>query len=78
MRKYGITLDQWNEMFDAQGRVCAICATDSPSSKKGGATDHCHASGRVRGILCSHCNVMLGMSCDKPSTLIKAAEYLGK
>jgi hypothetical protein len=75
--KYGISLDQWNEMFDAQGRVCAICSTDTPASKKGWATDHCHTTGRIRGILCSHCNVMLGMSCDNPATLIKAAAYLG-
>lgn len=78
LRKYGIDLEQWNEMFAAQGRRCAICSTDSPTSKKGWATDHCHTTGHVRGILCSHCNVMLGMSAENPDTLLKAVEYLGK
>jgi hypothetical protein len=65
-------------MFDAQGRVCAVCSTDTPTSKKGWATDHCHTTGRVRGILCSHCNVMLGMSCESADTLQAAITYLGK
>jgi hypothetical protein len=76
LRKYGIGLDAWNDLFLSQGSVCAICRTDTPTSKKGWATDHCHTTGRVRGILCSHCNVMLGMSCERPATLAAAITYL--
>lgn len=75
--RYGITENQREEMFISQGSVCAICETDVPS-KRGWHTDHCHTTGVVRGILCSHCNVMLGYARDNPRTLIKAAEYLGK
>jgi len=74
--KYGLTLDQWNEMFGAQGNGCAICKTTSAGAHGYWATDHCHKTNAVRGILCNHCNVVLGYVKDNPETLIAAADYL--
>lgn len=76
-QRYGITPEQWEQMFEDQGRRCAICNSDHPKIKTGRwATDHCHASLGVRGILCHSCNVGLGNFKDNPAFLRAAAEYL--
>lgn len=75
--KYGITLEQRDEILASQDNRCAICRTDSPPTVSGWHVDHCHSVGRVRGILCQHCNNMLGMAKDDPSILARAIEYLG-
>ncbi len=75
-KKYGITEEERDQLLASQGGVCAICKTDDPKSKLGWVIDHCHTSGRVRGVLCHRCNVMLGMSCDSSSTLANAIKYL--
>ncbi len=59
-RNYGISLVEWDALFEAQIRRCAICGSASPSSTKGWHTDHDHVSGKVRGILCHPCNTTLG------------------
>lgn len=78
LRRYGITVDQWDEMFAAQNGVCAICLR--PPSGRGPNrflnVDHCHATGAVRGLLCSLCNVALGRLRDDPAVVRRAAEYL--
>ena len=53
--KYGISFFQWEELFEKQGRVCAICGRDDPAHTNGWATDHNHETGKVRGILCQKC-----------------------
>lgn len=73
--KYGITRAEKDALLDAQGGVCAICGTDSPAGR-GWHTDHDHADGAVRGILCTNCNVMLGMAKDNAAVLLRAVEYL--
>jgi hypothetical protein len=76
---YGMTVNEWNEMFDGQDRICAICKTDSSGyggKKHQWDTDHDHTTGKVRGILCHQCNVMLGASRDEISTLLSAIDYL--
>jgi Recombination endonuclease VII. len=73
--KYGLTLEQWVELFKSQGEVCAICGTD----KKRGHnwhTDHCHTTGKVRGILCGWCNTGIGKLQENPEIFRKALEYL--
>ena len=76
-RQYGITHEQFEVMLTAQDHRCANpgCRTDNPGGK-GWHVDHCHATGRVRGILCNHCNLMLGYARDNPKALLGAAEYL--
>lgn len=58
--KYKLTQEQWDAMFEKQGRVCAICKTDTPSTKHGWCIDHNHSTMVVRGILCHHCNTAIG------------------
>ena len=77
-RNYGITLDQWNQMFEEQGRRCAICRSSTIAPPRWWETDHCHKTNRVRGILCGKCNSILGFVDDNPATLINAAIYLLK
>ena len=77
--KYGITLQQYEEMLEAQGSRCAICQTkeSNPDRKLAPfAVDHCHATGKVRSLLCSNCNFMLGAARDDVSTLTAAIRYL--
>lgn len=74
---YGLTPEQYAEMLEEQGGVCAICGTDEwPGKGNRPHVDHDHSTGRVRGILCSHCNHGLGKFRDDPERLRAAAEYL--
>lgn len=73
-RRYGMTLETWNEMFKAQGERCGCCGSEEP----GGAqwhTDHEHTTGLVRGILCRHCNHML-TRFNNEDRLLKGVDYL--
>lgn len=74
--KYGITLEDRAEILDGQGGLCAICQTDTPPTKSGWHVDHCHRTKVVRGILCQHCNNMLGMAKDNVKILQRAIQYL--
>lgn len=58
--RYGITEAQYTEMFESQGKRCAMCETDTPNVRQDWCIDHCHKTGRVRGILCHACNMALG------------------
>jgi hypothetical protein len=59
LKVYGITEEQYNAMLAAQKNVCAICG-GPPRRKRRLAVDHCHATGRVRALLCDPCNLKLG------------------
>jgi len=76
LRDYGLTLEQWDALFESQGRRCAICRTSDSGTKLGWDTDHDHTTNQTRGILCHGCNVMLGGARDKVSTLSQGAKYL--
>ena len=73
--RYGMTIEEWDELFIAQGAKCAICGTHN-LGKRQWHTDHCHETGKVRGILCMQCNAMLGFSKDNVTVLNNAIEYL--
>jgi hypothetical protein len=75
-KKYGLTVEQHEALFAAQGFVCAACGAPKPNSKKGWSTDHCHATGAVRGIVCHHCNIGIGHAKDDMETLRKWIAYL--
>jgi hypothetical protein len=79
-KTFGITLAQYTEMHDAQNGVCAICEQPERAMRgsevKKLAVDHCHSTGKIRGLLCVSCNVMIGLSADKPPLLRKAADYV--
>ena len=77
MRKYGITLEQYNAMLAAQGGVCALCKMPGRFGKYDKLdVDHCHETGRVRGLLCITCNHALGILGDNVEALEKAIKYL--
>jgi hypothetical protein len=75
VRKYGITLKEWNSLFDNQGKVCKICGADDPRGKNW-HTDHNHTTGFIRGILCGWCNTGIGKLQENPELFAKALEYL--
>ena len=74
-RKYGMTQHEWEALFKEQDECCAICKTKVPGGSNW-HTDHCHDSGKVRGILCCNCNQGLGQIGD--NNLIAAVFYLQK
>jgi hypothetical protein len=76
-RKYGVSLADYNSMLDGQNNGCAICDKPASDEKHGVLhVDHCHKTGKVRGLLCNNCNQVLGRAHDNPETLCRAATYL--
>jgi hypothetical protein len=71
---YGITPDKYNEMYVEQEGACEICLKKFSKLH----VDHCHDSGKVRGLLCHNCNVALGHLGDNLSILQNAISYLAK
>jgi hypothetical protein len=59
-RTYGITIEQFDEMLKAQNGRCLICGVDKPRGTKSWHVDHCHETGKIRGLLCNMCNPRLG------------------
>lgn len=74
--KYNITLDDYNKMLYEQNGVCKICGIHHTEVKKGLHVDHCHSTGKIRGLLCVNCNNMLGHAKDNIKTLQAAIKYL--
>jgi len=76
-RSYGITLNEYNQMLADQNHKCITCGTTEPGGKHGKfMVDHCHNTGKVRGLLCKGCNIALGEVGDNISTLQKMIQYL--
>ncbi len=73
-----MTLDEYNRMLTAQGGVCAICGVKTARKGWRLAVDHCHATGRVRGLLCHRCNSAIGMMRESAELMRRAADYLNK
>lgn len=68
--KYRLTLDDYNQMLENQNYSCALCYIEASKFNKPLHVDHCHTSGRVRGLLCPQCNWYLG-KIDKDSDLLR-------
>lgn len=75
-RKYGLRPGDYEVMLSAQGGGCAICKRTENFDGRRFAVDHCHRTGRVRGLLCTKCNVAVGLLGDSPALLMTAIEYL--
>jgi hypothetical protein len=75
-KNHGLTVEAYNQLFEEQGFCCAVCKTAHPITKRPWHVDHCHATGKIRGILCHFCNCMLGYAKDNAATLANAIEYL--
>lgn len=74
LKKYGLTPEQYDERCLAQGNRCAVCKESDKGQRL--SVDHCHRTGRVRGLLCRSCNTALGLLKEKSSLFLKAVEYL--
>lgn len=75
-RLYGMTLDQFESMLQSQGGRCKSCQTDKPGGRGAFHVDHCHQTGRIRGLLCHKCNVTLGNAGDSIEWLMSLVRYL--
>ena len=73
---YKITPEHLKLMYKEQGDSCKICNTHKDDLKNGLFIDHCHKTLEVRGLLCQHCNSMLGFCKDDPERLEKGKQYL--
>lgn len=74
IRKYGITLEDQRRMQEAQDHKCKICC--EIITEKNLHVDHCHKTGRIRGLLCRRCNRAIGLLKDDPTVLYSAIGYL--
>lgn len=72
---YGLSPEQFSQLEAEAGGRCQLCG-EEPETARGLHIDHCHETGRVRGLLCTHCNRGLGGFRDRPDLLAKAIEYL--
>lgn len=85
LRTFGLTLEQFESMLAEQNELCAICGIHMESSggvmkngvqRTGVCVDHDHETGKVRGLLCGHCNKGIGLLRDDPVILAAAIAYL--
>ena len=78
--KYGITIDDYNAMLAKQKGICATdgCLNDGSEDKRRRRlfVDHCHTTGKVRGLLCCTCNRVLGMMKESPELIRGLAKYI--
>lgn len=81
-RTYGITYKDYYKLLDDQGNKCAICNSVGVNNSRITSgklfIDHCHATGKIRGLLCSKCNHGIGLLNDDVDLLHKAINYLNK
>lgn len=73
-RKYGLTFEQYEVMYLEQHGVCPLCKTHHDFL----VVDHDHGTGKIRGLLCNHCNLALGHFKDSVHSMLSAIEYLRK
>jgi len=71
IRKYGLSLPEAESLVENRVSSCLICGNVAPL-----VVDHCHTTDKVRGLICSSCNSLLGYSKDNVSTLENAIKYL--
>jgi len=80
-KRFDLTEKEYELMLEAQNGVCAICKEEEKiidgqsKKKKPLSVDHCHNTGRIRGLLCTACNTGIGLLRHEPYILKAAAEY---
>lgn len=77
-RKYSLSLDEYEDLLIDQLGVCAICKKRNRDNSRLLAVDHCHKTGKIRQLLCTKCNIGLGMFNDDSNLLLEAIKYLDK
>lgn len=80
-KKYGISLEELENLKERSNGVCEICGS-KPSGNGGSSNslhvDHCHDSGKVRGLLCGRCNIVIGQVEENPHLLVDMIAYMHK
>lgn len=76
--RYGLEPADYHRMLSEQGGGCAICGTFDPQGRGRFHIDHDHTNGRIRGLLCTECNIGLGKFKDDPELVRKAVDYLDR
>ncbi len=76
LKQYGLSTEQFEDMCKAQNGLCKICRQPPNGRWKTLVVDHCHTTGRIRGLLCSNCNLAVGHLRDNPQYAREAAAYL--
>ena len=79
-KSFGLSVEDYTAMLESQGGVCAICKQPETTIRAGKvqalAVDHCHTTGKIRGLLCNSCNRALGKFKDDVSIVKSAVAYL--
>lgn len=75
LRRYGLTVEGYTRLLCEQDGRCALCLAPTPEDGDL-VVDHCHDSGRVRGLLCGACNRALGAIGDTETALLRALAYV--
>ena len=78
VRKYKVALEWFDEQFNMQNKACATCHKSLEWTNKQNTphVDHCHSTGKVRGILCNRCNTVLGLCEDNKELFKNLTGYL--
>lgn len=76
LKRYGLSLEGFKEMLKKQNGKCAICDASKNSDGKSLYVDHCHETGKIRGLLCRKCNTGIGLLGDNMNGILKAKDYL--
>ena len=76
--RYGMSVAEYNKLFVKQSGYCASCGTHQVELKKRLGVDHCHITGKIRGLLCDRCNRAFGLLRDDISVLESLLEYAKK
>lgn len=75
-QKYGMTLEDYEQLLEDQGGVCALCGNEQHRNISKLFIDHDHETGKVRGLLCLRCNTALGVFGDNTAGVMKVLRYL--
>jgi len=76
LKTFGLTIQDYEQMLIQQNGQCAICGVTKCQSGRRFAIDHCHFTGRIRGLLCLRCNQAIGKLNDNYFLLQQAADYV--
>lgn len=76
--EYNISPEEYNQLLVKQDFKCALCGRHASEFQRGLAIDHCHETGRIRGMLCMPCNTSLGQLGDTPEAISKVLSYITK
>lgn len=77
MRKYGITVQRKEEMYEEQNGKCLVCSEPLKGvHDRDTCVDHCHSTGKVRGLLHWYCNIIVGVFENKPVLLEQVRDYV--